>query len=634
MSNDTRRIDSLASAAFVAEGADLVNAPSSSLLYDKIINVKFIRAHADKNGKQFFCIRSDYEPVYHHDGTVEFVPCTQKPSITVSAMQVSDSTAVNVKIKIKSLFIDREMAGEEIDSVSGNPVMWAVVQLGYRDEFPRWDKATALDSADRFFDLDNNTLTNGKGSLIGKQLLVQILNAYPESMPPERSWVFNGVVATLECGLRWDHSADDLVPGFGNKNFPVGKSPLEAALFQWITRRFIRAGIEHIVAHDTKESGGIEVDVITISVKGESGFEPLTLDSDGLLTPSDAQKYGVLCTCTEALRKIGSGDAPLVGTFSPGTSKEDTKDSVGGVNAGFIQFDNPMRGLAQQLNAIKKQLEYLRWYTSCDGNLFFYKDSENADDLCADPAIKERQRNGVLKLPAVYDITVSGMRVIRCPFRRVIDPMTTVLFQSRYRIVDQTGYYYQPKRGYDAFLVILSSFTFSTVDDDNVMELSCVDIPEDQAPDVDFDTGIVIPRGGTTPTAQEYSTDPQGAIDKAKYAWASVSIKVGTYPFDRVDFGWLELARGILECAKPDDWPSGLPDLTRALTDLKSWNAEGVWNAGREKVDDDYSPENDLTPGLGFKIPWLYPGDTVVIRQPYKESYDMSWQQKEVKANG
>ena len=638
-------VDSLASAAFVAGGSDLVNV--GSLLYDKIINVKFIRKKPDASGKNFFCVRSDYEPVYHDDGSVEFVKCTQKPSITVSALQVANSVAVNVKIKVSSFFVDREMAGEELDSAAGNPIVWAVVQLGYFDEFPRWDKATSLDDPERFFDMDNNTLAGHQGVKMGKQLFVQILNCYPESGAPERSWVFNGVVATLETGLRWDHSPEDLVPGFGNDNFPGNKSRMEAMFYQWITRRFIRASVEHVVSHETvpvhdaTTGEDINVDVVGISVYGykkymglaqeDNTWTRIELDSDGLLKPADADKLGVLCTCSEALRRLASEAPPLLGTFA---TDADSAAAIAGIKAGFQQFDEAMQLLSYQVNAIRNHFQFLRWYTSTEGNLFFYMASETADDLFKDPAVKDIQRDGVLKLPAVYDITMSGTRVIRCPFRRVIDPLTTVLFQSRYRIIDSTGFYYQPARTHDAFLVLLSSFTFSTTDDDNMMELTCVDIPEEDAPEVDFATGLVIPRVGTTRSDQYYTTDPDGAMRKARLAWAEVSIKVGDYPYDRTSFGWLDLARGIMECARPDDWPSGMPSIDRALDDLKAWNAAGVWNAGREKSGDDYSPENELAQGYGSKIPWLYPGDTVVVRQPYKETYDDAYKQEGVKANG
>jgi hypothetical protein len=207
--------------------------------------------------------------------------------------------------------------------------------------------------------------------------------------------------------------------------------------------------------------------------------------------------------------------------------------------------------------------------------------------------------------------------------------MTTVLFQSRYRILDTTGFYYQSARTHDAFLVILSSVTFSTVGEENEMALKCVDIPEADAPLVDYETGIVTPRIGTTAAVQDYTNNPTADQKAAAAAWMIVTLNVGVYPYDSASLRWMDFARNMVENACPDDWPGGMPTIARALTDLQGWNS-ALWATSRlTDSNGDYSPECALASAHGFasKVPWLYTNDVVSLRLPYKQSYDDTYKQ-------
>ena len=649
--NDTRLEDSLASAAYIAEGKDLVNNTGSSLLFNRIINIKFIRKKPDKNGSNYFCIRSDYEPVYHADGSVQFIKCGQKPAITISYDQVASSTVINVKIKVESLFIDRTIAGEEIDAAGGNPVVSAVVQLGYIDEFPRWDLAGPEVSSDAFFDMDNDAFDGKNGFMTGKLLNVQILYAYSESNPPDRSWVFVGTIGTFDVGFRWNHTMADLTPGYGNDKFPGGKSKIEMMLYQWITRRFVRPGVEHVAAAvQVPSTGHATVTTAAVRVKNYAKFRPdtklipdtggfttLVPDADGLMTPADADAIGVQCVCSEYLRSMSSADIPRYGVLQPDMAvAEASKSAVAGIGAGFLLFDEPYETMQSQLNGITNHYTFIRYRMMLDGSLFLYHVDEDSSNFITDPAIKLKQA-GAIKLWAVYDITMSGMRVIRCPFRQLIDPMTTVLFQSRYRITDITGNYYQPAVTHDAFLVILSSLEFSTTGPENTLTLSCVDIPSVQAPVVNYETGAVTVVPGEPASAQHYSSDPTQAKADYEKSWVESTLTVGVFPYDAVDLRWIDIAKSIIASASPSDWPSGLPTLSLALADLASWNSAGPWNSGRMVNSNGFaSPENGLVPGLSVSIPWLYSGDKVIIRQPYKASasYDNSYLKGSIKLNG
>jgi hypothetical protein len=185
-------------------------------LFDKIINLRFIR----KSGRSFI-IRSDYEPVFHKDGTISFKKCVQKPQIKVSYKAVSENTAINVDIEVTNLFIgDKETADpNDLDTVDGDPVMWCIIQMGYRKQFPDWTAPERKNNIAQFYALNNNALSTEAEVRNGQQILVQILTGYPTTYPPDRATYFKGIIGTMETGLRWNHTEDELVEGYGDPAF-------------------------------------------------------------------------------------------------------------------------------------------------------------------------------------------------------------------------------------------------------------------------------------------------------------------------------------------------------------------------------------------------------------------------------
>ncbi len=631
MSN-LRAVDDIASASYIASGKELVSQERFSLLLNRVINIKFQRKFP-VNGKDTFTIRSDYEPVFHKDGSVSFVPCTVKPSINLKYNQVSGDTAIKVTIEIDSLYFDRAVVGDDLDAAStdslgnrvGNPVEFATVQLGYLDEFPRWDKATSMDDIDRFYNLDPMEKT-------GKEFRVQILEAHRSSMPPDSKWVFNGIVATLQTGLRWKYDIKKLVPGYGYSEFPPNLNTFEGMLYQHITRRFVRSGIESRVNITEKKNDAGEVEINQkIYIKNysqyfnpqspDTGYEELVLMDDGLMSAKDANMFGVRFRVSDVLKKAPLGEPAR----TSGLTEKDAA-AVADVPVSVQTFYSPQATLSAQVIAIKQQYQKIRWYYLRDGSLFFYHASESTADLIKDPYIAEKQVEEPVKLPAIYDMTASDTRSIRAPYCRVISPMTTVVFQSRYRISDLPGFFTMPSRAMKTYLVILCSVEFATVDDTNMMTLTCVDIPDGDAPDVDFGRNIFIPKKrlkeqiASTLTAEERKT----LADKV---WVKEKITIGQYPNDKPGTTrWFDIANNLLDNAKPDDWDGELPYLDRVLEDLKSWNS-GLWTTEREKLDGKYSPENALfQPALSFKIPWLFKGDEVTVRKPYKKEYDNNYE--------
>ena len=626
----------LASASYIATTDDLVAQKKSNLLFNRVINVKFIRKKMVK-GVDSFTIRSDYEPVYNNDkeGTISFVPCSVKPSMVLEYFQVADSTSVTIRLEVDAFYVDRMLVGDDLDSAgaSGNPVVAMKIQLGYIDDFPRWDKAVAspgargLTDMQRFYDLDPMEAA-------GKELMVQVLDGYRTGVPPDSKWVFNGTVANMSAGYRWSFKTDSFdKTNYNYADFPKNLSAVEAMLFQFITRRFVRSSVDNKTTEKpVKNDDGTYSLQKTVSVrdieyyrtgnteKRDGKLTELVTTEEGILSTQDAIDFGVRCICSEKLRRTAPKDMINTGVHGDAVATETPE-------AGYNMFNDQKTELFPQILAIQSQYSFIRFFQMSDGNLFFYRADESFDDISDDPYVADLQESRPVKLSAVYDITVGGMRTIRCPFMGILDPMTTVIFQSRYRIAESVaGFFTQPGREMYAFLVQLCNVEFATVEDRNMMVLHCTDIGESSMPEIDFSGNVFIPRRKVKRVAQSYSGGAEEKAKAARLSWQDISYTVGAYPLNRGDMGWMDLARGLVECANPDNWDGGAPTIVDALDGLKEWNSTGVWTVAREKnANDKYSPENKLVTGLSYKIPWLLPGDKVILRHPFMKEYDPAY---------
>ena len=627
-------MSSIVGASYIREGKLLVDKSSNveTRLNGRVINVMFTR----KSGRTF-CIRSDYEPRFYNnggEGTVEFVPCSQKPSITVSYAQKANTVSTEVKIRVDALYIDREIDGESIDSTAGDPVTWAVLQMGYIDQFPDWRKIKSGDDAERFYDLNNNSVTTEQDTLGGKQMLVYILNCGPESLPPERTWLFNGVVGTLENGLVWNHTEGSLIKAnYGDPNFPK-KSEIGAVLYQWVTRRFVRSSVRHkINAGQEKDNSGNTVYTRDMYVYGyKTYFDSTAKDTqytkldlktnNGLMTIKDSDAFGVVCYCSKFLQEKATNDLFYYGTVGLAMK-------TAGIKLDQAVFAEPFDGLGPQLEAIRQHYPFIRWYMLHDGNFFFYHVEEPVDSIFSDPFIREQQVKHAMLLPAVYDITTVGTITIRCPFTSLVDPLTTLLFSSRYNILDLVGFFAQPEKPLQVFLAQIVDVVFSTCGDENMMTIMCTSCPDEQVPLVNVETGtiqVTITKGA----AQDYTDNVPEQQKEKDLTWAPVTFTIGEYPFDKTQNGWVDIATNILlKNVSIYEWEEP-PSMVRMLSDLRDWNG-GVWTSARMKDSSGRSsPENRLV-DAGFTIPWLYKGDKVIVKLPYKPSYNKNYKKKDVK---
>jgi hypothetical protein len=616
---------------------------TSTDLFDKIINLKFTRA----SGKSFV-IRSDYEPVYDRSGRVMFKPCMYKPQIKVAYQQVSDSVAIKVDIEVTNLFIYAKTSRADKASATaiytedGDPVLQIIVQMGYRAQFPDWTDEVHQQPGyvDRFFDLLNTTAnTEQEAKLTYRQITVEVLASWPSGYPPDQVSYFQGIIGTVRDGLRWKRTEEELAAGYGDENTPVINPEtgerygvLEWTCFNYITRRFVRSNVLHLMnvkkTVSEGENGEPAVEYETaVFIYGKNDYDgaafmpgavpdmqwtPLVLGQDGLMSEEDAASFGVVCRISAYLRR---GKEEAYTSFGP----EEFAGALAELRT--RRFTDQQDGLGAQLLALRQAYNKIRWYQLTDGSFYIYSVDEGEDDLFSDPETLRRQANAI-KLPAIYDISLSGLRTIRGPFIAFIGPMTTVLFKSRYSIGSLVGFYYHPGAGTDAFLVLQASVSFDTTGEENTMTLSCTDIPEPAAPEVQ-------PDGSVQPKLPINEIAPQ---EVRNAAWIQVPKERRRIPTDAYTRTFEMFAYHYLweNSRNPETnesyWPEGEPTLARMLRDLKEWNPElfDGYKDGPQWQEPLYEDRRLFNTVVDFHIPNIPPGELLTFRIPYRPDYPAS----------
>jgi hypothetical protein len=618
-------------------------------LFDRIVNLKFIRKHG-----RSFTVRSDYEPVFHKDGTVSFKTCSQKPDIKIHYKQVAESVAIEVDIEITNLFVGNEDEGDAQDmyTADGDPVQWCIIQMGYRRQFPDWTKVSETAGLARFWDLNNNNITSEQEVRRGRQILVQILTGYPKTYPPDKVMYFKGILGTFENGLRWkNYTEKDLVKGYGDPEFPKDYSEIEEVLFQLVTRRFVRSSVQHIAEtsqdftnlemisritekkfeqkieiygfKDYADTGANAADRLRASVialskaPADTAYTELPLLENGIMSVENANKFGVICAVSKTLRSM-----PANSLYGYGLTAEQAA-VLRPIPA--TRFNNMQDTIGGQLAAIQQHYPFIRWYELVDGSFFFYHEKDTDEDLWSDPFIKAMQKDSIVFLPAVYDITPSGTRTIRCPFVSFVSPMTTVLFQSRSTLGTLTSFYYPP--GTNAYLVITATIEFATVADENTMELMCVDLPPHEV-EVS-ETGVIdvreLKQADETPEVAQMQ-------EQRNLQWTEKTLKVVPHKTGatNTDSRWVNIVEKELEPTfKPENWPEGqVFTEALALNALKDWNPDYFDPSGKymKRSDRVYgrSIENDpsgIGGRTGIEVCWLKEGDKIIVRHPFQSEY-------------
>jgi hypothetical protein len=597
--------------------------------FDRIINLRVFVLN-DEGGLEQFTIRSDYEAVYDKNGGLHYTECRQKPAIKVAYRQVSNA-AIDIQIDVTNLFIDgmdltkfnrkrsftsergnRQEAAEDADP--SNPIGAVYVQMGYRAQFPDWTRGEWAKKPLADF----NALKTDK--IDGLFLTCQLLAIYQTKSPPDKVTHFRCAVGSAETGLLWVYREEDLHldPSQMSKaqrfKTPPGND-MWAMFYGMVTRRFVRSDVPHKV--ETKYADAKKtVKEQKVIIYDDTGKVKETLKlAGGAMNEEDADKYGVKVSMSYILWK--TPDAELPDWNAPPAREAGVKPVLQPLH---ISLQNK---LMAQLAEFQKERDYIRYLALSDGSFFAYHAGETVTQLFVDPYVNEKQKEGILKLPAVYDMQLSGVQTIRCPFCCVINPGTTVAFQSTFALGDMVSYFYKPEPGHDCFLVLYADIDFATVENTNVMKLT-----------VEMVNNVTTMPDGSLKAEELPVTEEH--TERLKI-WRKRELEVVaryTGKDTTTNSSWHDIAARLKNATRYDGidasgrWGKGRPTTEDAMNALADWN--GHLFTG-DRINFAVSPESGTDGVAGMDVPVLYhksfnpinPGesDMVNVRLPFLPEY-------------
>jgi hypothetical protein len=608
--------------------------------FDRVINLRVTLWHDDGTQKSF-TIRSDYEIEYLKNGNFQYVHCRQKPDIKVSYEQVSEPVAINLEVEVSNLFVEgmdltkfnnvRTMANqstglEEAYTDTSDPFGEVVIQMGYRAQFPDWTTEPWASKPVKEFNL-----LKTDGDLQGLTLTGQLLAIYQTKGPPDKATKFQCVIGSADTGLMYNYTEEDLdvdlsVKGGDGYGDRPPQNQLGKLFYESVTKRFVRSGVEHRTVTEyvrqPGDAGGEKVKSQKITVyEGGEAKETLSLHVSGAMTDEQAEKYGTVVAMSQALWDAKEEELPAWGMTAEQAAKRKP-------------MTQPLRmrlqkKLAAQLQEIQKQFPFVRYLALSDGNLFAYHAKEGVADLFRDPYVIDRQKKGIIKLPAVYDIQLSGVQTIRCPFCSVINPGMTVAFQSSFAVGDLVSYFYKPEPGHDLFLVFYSTVDFATVKDSNMMTLACTMIKGASAPETLSDGSIKPGEPEKLPVTEQQQ--------ERNRIWFRAKLTVMaryTGKDNTTGSRWTDIAAQLKNDTRAggvdisERWGEGRPATEDAMAALSEWNPELFSDA---RMNKGRSRESETDGVAGMLVPIIYhksynpvnPGqsDVVNVRLPFLPEY-------------
>lgn len=614
-------------------------------LFDRIINLRLVfTKNNSQDPPRTLTIRSDYEIRWGADGSYQYVDCVQKPSITVRYTPIPGSLAINVTIDIINLFTEEE----NMFYAAGDKITMVELQLGYKGQFPNWTKSSAEGGwADRpvedfyalsEFDDELKALPTSFRTTSTK-MLVTVLNTERLSLPPDMGLRIVGTTATLDQGLRWAYTDDHLraylekrrVRGWLDRE-PVNQLP--EIFFNLVTRRFVRADQRHSVY--TKEAIG---QALTPEQRNDPQYEQITkqdytvvifdkeynvektliLDDDGAMQFDDANQYGVVVVLSDRLWDTPLAELPRWGL--------DEKDLEQAEPAAEPLMPTQQSYLLAQLKAIQYEFPYIRYFQLANGDYYAYHVADTSEMLREDTFTQQQQIDGVIQIPAVYDITWGPICHIRCPFFSIVSPMTTVAFQARYSLSDIVEFFTRQTPSLDFFLVLIGEVEFSTTGKENMMKLTCVF--EDDKGKFIFDTSGAPIRVQTTQDIVE----PQRQRNKIWLEKKLLVVDFAGNDDDTAPKSFAAIAGVLLNSAQEYSarWmeeKGTMPTLTDAIVAIKDWNPTLFSDTRLRRIP---PVEKWIEQQTGVTVPVLYSAsyqppflsgpDTVNLRLPFLPSY-------------
>jgi hypothetical protein len=188
------------------------------------------------------------------------------------------------------------------------------------------------------------------------------------------------------------------------------------------------------------------------------------------------------------------------------------------------------------------------------------------------------------------------------------------------------SYYYPLKT--NAFLVIIATIEFSTVQDDNLMELMCVDLPPHE---------VEVSETGEITVKELKNPDETPEVAKMQQQrnlqWTEKTLNVVLHKTGatNTDSRWANIVEKELKPSfRPENWPEGqLFSEALALGALKDWNPDYFDPDGKymKRSDTVYGKSIENTPSgiggrTGIEVPWLKAGeDKIIVRYPFQSEY-------------
>lgn len=180
---------------------NLATFTDSSMLTDRIINIKLYRCSLDENGvpsntvsNDFVTLRSDYE-VRESGSYAWFITCPQKPSISIKYTVFSGNSAPMLTLTIDNFNPYTADGTSSGLAFSDNPFRAVEIHMGYMKQFKDWSGVTYSSSAYKsFLNLagDSESVTVLRGT---------ILDVQQTKYPPDSQTVFEICPATVTCGV-------------------------------------------------------------------------------------------------------------------------------------------------------------------------------------------------------------------------------------------------------------------------------------------------------------------------------------------------------------------------------------------------------------------------------------------------
>lgn len=401
-------------------------------LFDRVINVRLDAVTGDGR-RETIIIRSDWEPVHSYSGgadTVRFRKCVHKPSISFKYKQVARGVGIDVNLYVSN-FVLFTADGNMLTAFSASDykVERMQVVLGYfgqtaRSEPTSWDEFMDITPQPGMDMITCDTITGVFTPKLPPDLTLQIVAACANTLA-----VPKGQDDTL--------SFDELVSSGALTEVPSG----EGGLLGFIE--------DNVLKHYNPKTWS----------ENPTGFSPVELNASA--------RYRVLAT--ERVRSMefqpltdadGNSVMPLV------------KDDLGaGLTVGqALTYVLGMAGVTDIM--FKLTTEGIFFYTRGDLN-----DPDKAADAFQDfykESVLEKDYGGML--PAVNSIEVNVTATIVCPFFAFIGPFQRFKFENRYAVGSQVSYWVrngEEDRKKNTYYALSVEISFSTVDDDNEMQLFC-----------------------------------------------------------------------------------------------------------------------------------------------------------------